>query len=158
MDDLEKESLINKLNDVDQQYFRLVLIVGKPESGKTRALSVLSEKYDVPVTSVNRALCQQLLDQPEKERKLRASEILGDLVQGMKGDPILLDNTEVLFDPSLYLNPLKALQSVSRNKRIVASWSGEIVDSHLIYAQPDHPEYNRSDIKDLVYVDLNEKK
>jgi len=41
-------------------------------------------------------------------------------------DVVLLDNVEVLFDVSLKQDPLRLLQGLSRNKTVVAAWSGEI--------------------------------
>ena len=60
-----------------------------------------------------------------------------------QADVILLDNIEVLFDVSLKQDPLRLLQGLSRNKTVVAAWSGSIDGEHMVYATPDHPEYRR---------------
>ena len=52
-----------------------------------------------------------------------------------------LDNLEILFDTALEVEPLRLLQVSSRNRTIVASWSGDYRDSTLTYAEPGHPEF-----------------
>jgi len=47
-----------------------------------------------------------------------------------------LDNTEILFNPILKQDPLRLLQRISRNRTVVATWLGNVTDSHLTYAAP----------------------
>ena len=63
---------------------------------------------------------------------------------------VLLDNIEILFDVHLKQDPLRLLQGLSRNKTVVAAWNGSIVDGHMTYAVPDHPEYRRYPIRDFL--------
>ena len=65
---------------------------------------------------------------------------------------VLLDNTEILFDPALQQDPLRLLQHVSRNRTIVASWNGTVDDRYLSYADPGHPEHCRYPTGGLVIV------
>ena len=64
----------------------------------------------------------------------------------------MLDNTEILFHPDLGHDPLRLLQNLSRNRTVVASWSGTAQDGRLTYAAPGHPEYRRYPLKGLVVV------
>ena len=45
---------------------------------------------------------------------------------------------------------MRLLQGLSRNKTVVAAWNGSIVDGHMTYAVPDHPEYRRYPIRDYL--------
>ncbi|MGB7296512.1 MAG: BREX-3 system P-loop-containing protein BrxF [Candidatus Aminicenantales bacterium] len=65
---------------------------------------------------------------------------------------VLLGNIEVLLDVSLKQDPLLLLQGLSRNKTVVAAWSGSIDGEHMVYATPDHPEYKRYPIRDFLIV------
>jgi hypothetical protein len=47
---------------------------------------------------------------------------------------------------------LRLLQGLSRNKTVVAAWSGSIDAEHLIYAMPGHPEYRRCSTRDVMVV------
>ena len=55
-----------------------------------------------------------------------------------------------LFDVALKQDPLRLLQGLSRNRTVVATWSGSIEDGHLVYAGPHHPEYRRYAVGDLL--------
>jgi hypothetical protein len=75
---------------------------------------------------------------------------LGEIVGEATGELVLLDNIEILFDVHLKQDPLRLLQGLSRNKTVVAAWNGSIVDGHMTYAVPDHPEYRRYPIRDFL--------
>ena len=74
------------------------------------------------------------------------------IVGATADDVILLDNVEVLFDVSLKQDPLRLLQGLSRNKTVVAAWSGSIDGEHMLYATPGHPEYRRYSLRDFLVV------
>ena len=84
-----------------------------------------------------------MLDLTERQRALQLPRLLSEIVGASAADVILLDNIEVLFDVSLKQDPLRLLQGLSRNKTVVAAWSGSIDGEHMVYATPDHPEYRR---------------
>ena len=68
--------------------------------------------------------------------------MLDDLI-GRDRPLVLLDNTELLFDPTLKQDPLVLMQRASRNRTIVAAWNGTLGNGYLSYAEPDHSEYRR---------------
>ena len=124
-----------------QLYHRLVIIAGPPRSGKTSALRDLHDEHGWPLVNVNLALSEKLLELTAKQRALRVARIVDDIVQDQAGDTVLLDNIEMLFQPDLKQNPIRLLQSLSRNRTIVATWRGAQLGSSLAYAAPDHPEF-----------------
>jgi len=101
---------------------------------------------------VNLELARRMLDLTFRQRSLLLQRLLAEIVSTQSADVILLDNIEVLFDVSLQQDPLKLLQSLSRNKTVVAAWSGSIDGEHLFYATPDHPEYKRYPLRDFLVV------
>jgi hypothetical protein len=48
--------------------------------------------------------------------------------------------TEIVFDPSLKLNPQGLLETVSRRRTLVWSCPGRLDGDELVYAYPAHPE------------------
>jgi len=83
----------------------------------------------------------------------RINEATGDLpaaTLAAQAALVLLDNIEILFDVHLKQDPLRLLQGLSRNRTVVAAWNGSIVDGHMTYAVPDHPEYRRYPIRDFL--------
>jgi len=91
-----------------------------------------------------------MLDLTERQRALQLPRLLGEIVGEATGELVLLDNIEILFDVHLKQDPLRLLQGLSRNKTVVAAWNGSIVDGHMTYAVPDHPEYRRYPIRDFL--------
>ena len=136
-------------------YHRLILLVGKSESGKSVALNRLAKELDTSVINVNLALSELLLDLTVTQRTIRLPGLLNDVIP--KGQSlILLDNTEILFDPELKQDPFRLLQGISRNQTIIATWNGACDQNKLVYAEMNHPEYRRYDPKDTIILCLNE--
>ncbi|MEW6664981.1 MAG: BREX-3 system P-loop-containing protein BrxF [Thermodesulfobacteriota bacterium] len=144
-----------KIEEASMLYHRLVLLVGPAGSGKTKVLQDVSESIGAPMINVNLELSKRMLDLTERQRMLQFPRLLQGTVVKTQGDTVILDNIEILFDTSLRQDPLRLLQSLSRNKTVVAAWNGSIEDDNVIYATPDHPEYKRYSTRDLLVVDGN---
>ena len=143
------------LPDVAHQYHRLALVVGPVRSGKTPLLKELCRQQDIPYLNVNLALSQRLLDLTSKERPLRVRRLLDDVIGEQPGDVIVLDNIELLFDPALHQDPLACLQALSRNKTLIAAWSGTYDEKRVLtYAEPGHPEYRRYERPEVIVIAL----
>ncbi|HQH79740.1 MAG TPA: BREX-3 system P-loop-containing protein BrxF [Synergistaceae bacterium] len=159
------DKIMEKINQAAQGYHRLVLVVAPPGAGKTAALREVQGRTGAPLVNVNLELSRALLDLTEHQRSSRTSRLLAAIVDDSGAEVILLDNTEILFDPSLQQDPLRLLQLLSRNKTVVAAWNGEVQTApkpgassapppspSLVYATPDHPEYRRYSAHDLLVV------
>ena len=83
-------------------YHRLVVIVGRPGSGKTRVLLDVAEKHGWPYVNVNLELTGRLLELTRRQRALRTPQILTDIVNAGASDV------------ALQQDPLKLLQGLSR--------------------------------------------
>lgn len=140
-----------QIEGTSQLYHRLLLVVGGQRSGKTTALRALANTGSFPFVNLNLALSQRLLEFTSKARSLRLPKLIDEIVATLSGDVVLLDNIEILFDPALQQDPLRCLQSVSRNRTIVASWNGNATGRTLTYAEPGHREYRRySDVPAII--------
>lgn len=137
------EPILARVPEAAGNYHRLVLVVAPPGGGKTKTLREASARLGAPLLNVNLTLSQALLDLSERQRALQVEHLLRDAVRQPPGETIFLDNTELLFAVCLRQDPLRLLQGVSRNKTIVASWSGCVEANQLSYAVPGHPEHRR---------------
>jgi hypothetical protein len=84
-----------------------------------------------------------MLDLTERQRAVQTPRLLGEMIDAVQGNTILLDNIEILFDVALKQDPLRLLQGLSRNHTIIVSWNGSTENGFLTYAVPGHPEYRR---------------
>lgn len=123
------------------QYYRLVIVAGVPGSGKTAMTQALSSAHGYPIINVNLELSKRLLDLSRVQRSRQAEKSLKEVIAGVTGDVVILDNIELLFDTALELEPLRLLQGASRNRTIVATWNGSFNNKTLVYAEPGHPEF-----------------
>lgn len=144
--------IVRQIDQATQAYFRLVLVVGPARSGKTRVLRDLHAAHGWPMVNLNLALSERLLELTVKQRALRVARIVDDIVQDQSGGIVLVDNIEMLFHPDLQQDPLRLLQTVARNRTIVATWRGKYRGSSLTYAVPSHPEYRRIDEPQALFV------
>jgi hypothetical protein len=148
------DQIASQLNRVVELYHQLILVVAPAGAGKTAALQEVTkaDPLQYRYISVNLELSRCLLDLTERQRPLQAQRLLNDIVSKEGVQVVLLDNIELLFDVSLQQDPLRLLQGLSRNRTVVAAWNGVVENRYLIYATPDHPEYRRYPVDDLVVV------
>ena len=146
------DRVIRRIGHAAELYHRLVMLVAPADAGKTAALQDVHARTSAPLVNVNLELSRRMLDLTERQRALQLPRLLAEIVGASAADVFLLDNVEVLFDVSLKQDPLRLLQGLSRNKTVVAAWSGSIDGEHMIYATPDHPEYKRYPLRDFLVV------
>lgn len=133
------EQLISEISELNS---KLVLLVGPSRSGKTQLLRQLGAKLGIEPLNVGLDLGRRLAATPVNKRGFSAGELLREIaLRERVGDPLLLDNLELLFEPSLQINPLELVKGLAHSKRIVAVWPGELRGDRLIYADMSHPEH-----------------
>lgn len=137
------EQLISEINDLNS---KLILLVGSSRSGKTQLLRQLGNKLNIEPLNVGLELGRRLAATPNNKRGFSAGELLREIALletfGERGEaPLLLDNLELLFEPSLQINPLDLVRRLAHSRRVVAVWPGELRGDRLIYADMSHPEH-----------------
>ena len=137
------ERVIEGIGQAANLYHRLVLVVGPAGSGKTGALREAAARTGAPLVNVNLELSRRLLDLTGRRRALQMQRSLDGIAAEAGNDVVLLDNIELLFDPTLRQDPLRLLRGLSRHRTVAASWSGAVEDGHVRYAAPGHPEHRR---------------
>ena len=146
------DKVIGRIEQAVELYHRLIMVVAPAGAGKTAALQDVHERTGAPLINVNLELSRSMLDLTERQRALQLPRLLSEIVNASENDVILLDNIELLFDVLLKQDPLRLLQGLSRNKTIVATWGGVIEGEHMIYATPNHSEYKRYSVRDVLIV------
>ena len=155
-DSTESDAPLNQLEEAIQQasnqYFRLVILAGLPGSGKTATLQSIGHRLGCQVVNVNLELSKRMLELTRTQRSRQVERLLKEVIAAAPGDVVLLDNLEILFDTELEVEPLRLLQVSSRNRTVVATWSGTYVGGTLTYAEPGHPEFVQFKKVDAVVI------
>jgi len=146
------DQIIQMLGQTGDLYYRLIIVVARSGGGKTSAFCRVHEQIEAPIINVNLELSRRMLDLTERQRSLQAPKIFEEIVSESQGEIVLLDNIEILFDPALKQDPLKLLQKLSRNKTLVVAWNGTCNSTHFTYASPEHAEFKRYPIRDLIMI------
>lgn len=152
-----QHNLLQAVSEAELQFYRLVLLCGGLNAGKTKALRRLSEHLKVPIINLNLLLSERLLQVDTEQRVIKVPEVFAELLHNQaspSSSPVILDNTELLFDAELKQNPLKLLQMNARNQTLIVSWNGSFDNSTrtLIYAEATHPEFKKYTDEDALIV------
>jgi len=148
------EMVIEQIHNASKRYHQLVLAVAPYDLEVTNFMAELSKKRQYPYINVNLTLSRALLDYSIRERISKLIPVLEEVVSEKKAQAILLDNIEILFEPSLKQDPLRCLEQLSRNQTIVANWRGIYSNGTLTYSEPGHPEYKFYSAVDTLIVNL----
>ena len=106
------------------------------------AANKLLSVYGWPRLSVGRELSAVLLSEPPARRSRTARQWIEARLGQMAPGPVLCTEIDLLFEPTLNLNPLGLLRHVSRVTRLVVIWPGSCLDDVLAYAVPGHGHYH----------------
>ena len=146
------ELLIGEIGDLNS---KLILLVGPSRSGKTRLLRQLSASLNVEPLNVGLELGRRLAATPNNKRGFSAGELLREIAdREHTEDLLLLDNLELLFEPSLQINPLDLVRRLAHSKRVVAVWPGALRGDRLVYADMSHPEHRDYSRDGMVVLEI----
>jgi ATP-dependent helicase/nuclease subunit A len=135
-----------------EQYHRLIIV--PVQYNYKINFQQVAESTNSRYINVNLELSKLLLELTQKQRSLKAERLLKQIIGNTNNEIIFLEHLEILFDTSLQLDPLRCLQKLARNCTIVALWSGNVENNHLIYAEREHPEYKIYPIDGFLVVNL----
>ncbi len=144
------DQIMRKIDQAAELYYRLILVIAPSGAGKTTALQDVRGRTGAILINVNLEISRLMLEMTKRQRTLQLPRLLQDISLKSKGEVILFDNIEILFDIELQQDPLRLLQGLSRNKTVIASWSGSVANNFLTYATPEHPEYRRYPLNDFL--------
>ena len=152
MDDVD--SIAQTVAGLGGAYERLALVVGEAGSGKSTVLAAAAEQEGWPLINVGLSLSERLLDVAPLHRAAKVSGLLTDLIAEGETSVVLLDDIEILFEPSLELDPLGLLRDLARRTTLVVVWPGEANSDSLTYATPGHPEHRQYSAAHLPLISI----
>lgn len=158
MIDLPFLSLLDTVRATQGAYHKLTIVAGPSGAGKTRLLSQVATELGLPTINLSLLLSQRLLNQTCRQRALKAEAFAIEVIDEHLQSGLCLDDTELLFDSTLRLNPLVLLQDISRNRLIVASWNGPIASGELRFAYAGHPDFFSQAVSGYPVVSVAQEK
>lgn len=153
-DPANASEIANAVNLVGKACYRLVAVVGPAGSGKTAVLRKLDDSGEASYLNLGLELSQRLVNLSRRQRRLDAAGLVEDILEESSSEVLAVDNTEIIFEPSLKLSPLGLLQTVSRRRTLIWSCQGVAEAGYVVHAYRGHPEYCRLPAKDFEVVAL----
>jgi hypothetical protein len=134
------DALTRLASEIGDLQSKLLLLAGN--SGKTRLLQLLANRIRAVPINVGAKLAHRLATIPVQDRGILTADLLRQITDSAHRDaPVLLDNLEVLFEPSLKINPFDLIKRLAHSRPVVAVWPGGLRDDRLVYAHMGHPEH-----------------
>lgn len=116
-------------------------------SDYSQGLFIVSEPRFLPreqaEVNIGKALGEKLAETVPEDRMIQVFPYLSEAVEREKS--MIATHIEIMFTPSLELDPVGMLLALCRNRKICIAWPGTMLDGKLFYATPDSPEYYECD-------------
>jgi len=158
MAQIEFPKILQTARELNLAANKLLVVVGSHGAGKTGLVQKIAKELKWPAVNVGTEVSRRLLSLTVRQRRLKAEEVVSDALDATGRREICLDNIEVLFDPTLKLNPVNLLLHLSRNRVLIAAWKGRLEGGSLVYAYPEHPEHFRGPANGFPVVTVADEK
>lgn len=148
------QRIVETVREGQKSAERLVLLVGRPGSGKSKLLRELSTIRGWQYVNCRTFLTEEVLEMVPKVRAQEAPGIINKSLEALKAEVIVLDDMQVLFAPVLQVDPLQLLRQLGRKFTIVAAWPGEFDGQSLKIAANGQPTPRIYDAKGLTIIQI----
>lgn len=129
-------NLTEKINELNDAKYKLLLIVGEPGSGKSKVIREYSQETGIPIIDLDKIFVNTASDQLMNEMK--------NFLKNYNQDVLLLDNKKILYTKDSAIDLMDFLKEISLSIPVVATWNGHIENNQLHHIRKDT-------LKDLIY-------
>lgn len=132
---------------------KLLLIIGKPGSGKSKFLHNYSKDKGIPILDLDNILGDRI---PEGKDSNYVYAFIEGFLSTYKPDEILLDKKKILYRKDSNIDLLDFLRELAKTKTVIATWNGYTENGKLIHVCDELEkdfEYDLSSI-DFQYMEL----
>ena len=117
------DTLIESISEVQNNDSKLVLIVGKPGSGKSKIIHEYSKNTGIPIVDFSRVFANNTKD---------TMNTMDEFLKNYRFDVLLIDNKTALYARSE--EDLKdILDEISKTLVVVSTWNGFIENGQLTH-------------------------
>ncbi|MDT2218509.1 BREX-3 system P-loop-containing protein BrxF [Enterococcus faecalis] len=144
MEDIEwlVKMLEEKIEEKNLDYNRFMVLLWNHNT----EIKHLFEEIDSSILNINVIISEQLLDIPSKLQAIKTQQIITEVIRNNPQKVIVIDNFEILFSPILKVKPIELFRELSRYKTIIVIWRYSYENNRLVYAVPEHFEYQEVQI------------
>lgn len=135
------------------QKHKLLLIIGKAGSGKSKYLHNYSIEKGIPILNLDQILGKQL---PEGKDPSYVYGFISGFLSTYRPEEILLDKKGILYHPDSNIDLLDFLLELAESKTVIATWNGYIENGklyHICDVLGKTLEYDLASI-DCAYMEL----
>ncbi len=140
MDSMRLQMALDRFLE-SRPYYPCCLLVSRDVAVLAQAAVEVQRLFPWQVVSMADVVCEQLLPLSEPARAAQVDRLINLAFQKYVPGPLLVADTDVLFEPSLQLDPLLLFQRASRQLPLVVTWAGSFERGRLSYAVPEHAHY-----------------
>lgn len=136
------EVLEEKIEEKNLDYNRFMVLLWNNNTD----IKHLFEEIDSSILNINRIISELLLDIPSKLQAIKTQQTITEVIRNNPQKVIVIDNVEILFSPILKVKPIELFRELSRYKTIIVIWRYSYENNRLVYAVPEHTEYQEVQI------------
>lgn len=122
-------------------YYPCLLLVHHEIARLQTVRQQVIDRYGWANLSLGTLLSEMLLGAAPQNRAGLAQRTVADLVRSHRPGPVLCTDIDLLFEPSLPLDPLRLLREASRQASLVVLWPGTFINGVLAYATTAHAHH-----------------
>ncbi len=107
--------------------------------------------------SVGREISHFLISQEVGNYPLSITKFLADVAFLYVKQPVVFYDIDILFEPSIQIDPLNLFRQIGRQNVLIIFWPGTFVGDTLVYAQPEHHHYRFwKNVNDVEIIGVND--
>ena len=138
---------INTLAELLSQPYDCLLLV-HPYIQILEKLSTEIQGLGLSHINISKGLSTSLMTVSASERSRFSQKWLIDTLTIFQNGPVLCTRPDLLFDPSLKIDPLSLIRQAARIKQVIVLWPGEYSANTLSYAVPEHHHFRTWKVTD----------
>lgn len=135
-DKMPASNLKQEIGNLEKRWNKLLFLCNRNQQFKT-TLPIIDKLQEV---NVNHVISEGLLYINDSNYPFHIKEVLLSVLNDST-QTYYLKHIDILFDPSLKIHPIRMLESISKEYKLVVEWPGIYEENNLIYAEHGHPEY-----------------
>ncbi|MDD6569230.1 BREX-3 system P-loop-containing protein BrxF [Acidaminococcus timonensis] len=150
----QMEEFLNQVEAVKAKAEKVLIVTGKPGSGKSKLLREAAEAQGWDYIDTRLLITEDFLKLLPSERKEKAPEMLTEELRDHRGDVILLDRVQTLFVPVFHIDPKSVIDALGKAYTVVLAWPGYVSDGLLCYDKFDGTESIRISAADYTIFEV----